>query len=212
MDGILTPFERCLQMRNPRLERLDAVLPLDLWRRAAGALPTASQQSTHALRDRDAGRLCRLGAWRLLGFGLSLHSSAPPDPLLGCRAKGRDRNQTGESRDALRWLSGPRRKSCAQGQFQTNGTPLAAPTQQRWPAATGPDMAVWGPRQAHGPASAQRTRRWSQSRDQDASDMTATRRRFSLSARWWGPPTKSGGSCRPDESRDYRRARVAACP
>lgn len=102
MDGILKPFERCLQLRNPRLERLNAVLPIDLWRRAAGALPTASQQSTHALRDRDAGRLCRLGAWRLLGFGLSLHSSAPPDPLLGCRAKGRDRNQTGESRLAPR--------------------------------------------------------------------------------------------------------------
>lgn len=30
MDGILKPFERCLQLRNPRLERLNAVLPIDL--------------------------------------------------------------------------------------------------------------------------------------------------------------------------------------
>ncbi len=104
MDGILKSFEHCLQMLDPRLERLQPVLPIDLWRPSALSRPavTAPPHSTQALCDRrDRGRLCRPWAWRSLGFDPSLHCSAAPDPLLGCRAKGK-RN---ESRRANRRLA-----------------------------------------------------------------------------------------------------------
>jgi len=73
MDGILQSFERCLQMLDPRLERLQPVLPIDLWRPSALSRPavTAPPHSTQPLCDRrDRGRLCRPRAWRSLGFDL----------------------------------------------------------------------------------------------------------------------------------------------
>jgi len=133
MDGILKSFEHGLQMLRARLEGLQPVLPIDIWRRAARALLAAPPQLPHALCDRDHRRLCRLWAWRSLAFGLSFHCSAPPDPLVGCRARGeRERDQTGDSTAgpagldplpqvprlgaiALGWLSGSGLKSCLQG-------------------------------------------------------------------------------------------------
>jgi hypothetical protein len=54
MDGVLKSFERCLEMRDPRLERLQSVLPIDLWRPIALSRPavTAPPHSTQALCDR----------------------------------------------------------------------------------------------------------------------------------------------------------------
>jgi hypothetical protein len=94
MDDILQSFERWLQMLDPRLERLQPVLPIDLWRPSALSRPavTAPPHSTQPLCDRrDRGRLCRPRAWRSLGFDLSLHCPAAPDPLLGVSREGANR-------------------------------------------------------------------------------------------------------------------------
>jgi len=83
MDGVLESFVRCLQMLNPRLERLQPPLPTGICRRAARPLLAASPQSTDLPRDGDENRPSRLRAWRLPAFGLRFYCSAPPDPLVG---------------------------------------------------------------------------------------------------------------------------------
>jgi hypothetical protein len=169
MDGVLKSFERCLEMRDPRLERLQLVLPIDLWRPSALSRPavTAPPHSTQALCDRrDRGWLCRPWAWRSLGFDLSLHCSGAPDPLLGCRAKGKRSESRRANRRlaarvsiiclelrvwariALRWLSGSRLRSCPRSQLGPSyslsgtGTTAMRASAGRRPAL--PDMAAWG--------------------------------------------------------------------
>jgi hypothetical protein len=145
MDGVLKSFERCLEMRDPRLERLQSVLPIDLWRPIALSRPavTAPPHSTQALCDRR-GRFVIVvttvgSADRGLGarWALILVCTAQKLPTLwvGCRAKGK-RNESRRAnrrlaarvsiiclelrvwaRIALRWLSGSRLRSCPRSQL-----------------------------------------------------------------------------------------------
>src|SRR5918998_2234844 len=73
IDGILKSLERRLEVLDPRLERLQPLLPTDVSRPGACSHPSATPQPTHARCDRGQLRPRRPLAWRLVARALRGH-------------------------------------------------------------------------------------------------------------------------------------------